>query len=232
MGCLVMPEPPLQAQAQLPVATTGRDPPSLPQVLSPNPSLVTELLVFWLSPLMLPKPRDRERPKPFPLLQQPERPSSTRRSTTSLMITHLMMTEMMTGRTMTGTTMTTRMMTGRTEEASSSTTMTRRSSPPPPPSRDPNLTLLDTRPPPPLAPSLMCLVMPEPPLQAQAQLPVATTGRDPPSLPQVLSLNPSLVTELLVFWLSPLMLPKPRDRERPKPFPLLQQLERPSSTRR
>merc|ERR1712224_617026 len=85
MGCLVMPEPPLQAQAQLPVATTGRDPPSLPQVLSPNPLLVTELLVFWLSPLMLPKPRDRERPKPFPLLQQPERPSSTRRSTTRMM---------------------------------------------------------------------------------------------------------------------------------------------------
>merc|ERR1739847_254417 len=115
---------------------------------------------------------------------------------------------------------TTKMMTGRTEEASSSTT-TRRSSPPPPPSRDPNLTLLDTRPTPPLAPSLMCLVMPEPPLQAQAQLPVATTGRDPPSLPQVLSPNPLLVTELLVFWLSPLMLPKLRDTERPAPFPLL-----------
>merc|ERR1719443_2558003 len=54
----------------------------------------------------------------------------------------------------------------------------------------------------------MCLVMPEPPLQAQAQLPVATTGRDPPSLPQVLSL-------------SPLMVPKLRDTERPAPFPLL-----------
>merc|ERR1719375_844794 len=67
----------------------------------------------------------------------------------------------------------------------------------------------------------MCVVMPEPPLQAQAQLPVATTGRDPPSLPQVLSLSPLLVTELLVFWLSPLMLPKLRDTERPAPFPLL-----------
>merc|ERR1739848_323038 len=52
-------------------------------------------------------------------------------------------------------------------------------------------------------------------------VPMPSTGREPPSLPLVLSLSPLLLTELLVFWLSPVMLPPPRDTERPKPFPLL-----------